>query len=301
MRPIFRHGTAVAKRLLPADAAHLVESKTKHTMTTLRSKSTLALAAMVALPVLSWAGSAEKAVAAEPAAKPSITGNLSLNFDSHFVSFGSDVWGPGHQLLFHPSIELNKAITSDFKLILGTWWDVNDQANSHGVTSSEIGHRVQEVDVWFGGAYTSGILTTTALYQQWMYAGANEQAVELKFAVDTFLKPSLLIHQRLGTGAYGADTVAVLGASYDFKAGPVSFSVPAAVSFESGGYHGGNAGVGFGSLGLSASVPADFVSKDATFSVGVTGYWTDKTVITSNGGANKEKFMNLTAGVSIPF
>ncbi len=271
-------------------------------MTNYRSKSTLALAALIALPVLSWAGSVEKATAAEPAAKPSITGNLSLNVDSHFVSFGSDVWGPNSQILFHPSIELTKAITSDFKLILGTWWDVNDRA------TSSIGNRIQEVDVWFGGAYTTGILTTTALYQQWMYAGTNEQAAELKFAVDTFLKPSLLIHQRLGTGAYGADTVAVLGVAYDFKAGPVSFSVPASVSYESGGYHQGKdatgapvigkSGVGFGSLGLSASVPTDFVSKDSTFSVGVTGYATQKSVIPGNA---KQNFLNLTAGISIPF
>lgn len=269
-------------------------------MTKIRSKSTLALAAMVALPVLSWAGSAEKAVAAEPAAKPSITGNLSLNVDSHFVSFGSDTWGPGHQLLFHPSLELSKSITSDFKLILGTWWDVNDQAVPHGLANSQIGNRVQEVDVWFGGAYTTGILTTTALYQQWMYGNKNEQAVELKFAVDTFLKPSLLIHQQLPT-AYGADTIAVLGASYDLKAGPVSLSIPAAVSFESGGYMGGKSGVGFGSLGLTASVPVEFISKDATFSVGVTGYWTDPDVVTANQGANKAKFMNLTTGINIPF
>ena len=64
-------------------------------MTKYRSKSTLALAALIALPVLSWAGSVEKATAAEPATKPSITGNLSLNLDSHFVSFGQDIWGGG--------------------------------------------------------------------------------------------------------------------------------------------------------------------------------------------------------------
>ena len=272
-------------------------------MTNYRSKSTLALAAMIALPVLSWAGSVEKATAAEPATKPSITGNLSLNLDSHFVSFGSDIWGPNHQLLFHPSLELTKAITSDFKLILGTWWDVNDRL------TSSMGNRIQEVDVWFGGAYTTGPVTTTVLYQQWMYAGMNEQAVELKFAVDTFLKPSLLIHQRLGTGAYGADTVAVLGVSYDFKAGPVSFSVPASVSVESGGYHTknddtgavvttGKAGFGFGSLGLTASIPTEFIAKDATFSMGMTGYATDKVVIPGNV---KQRFMNLTAGINIPF
>lgn len=265
-------------------------------MTKIRSKSTLAFAAMVALPVLSWAGSAEKAVAAEPAAKPSITGNLSLNLDSHFVSFGQDIWGSGQglkTLLFHPSLELTKAITSDFKLILGTWWDVNDRAQS------SIGNRIQEVDVWFGGAYTSGILTTTALYQQWMYLNKNEQAVELKFAVDTFLKPSLLIHERLGTG-YESGTVVVLSAGYDFKAGPVSFSVPASLEYETSGYHGGDkAGIGYGSLGLTGSIPVDFVSKDATFSMGVTGYMTNSDLY--NPTNPKKNFLTFTTGISIPF
>jgi hypothetical protein len=288
---------SLLKGHLPANAAQLVEIKTKHTMTKIRSKSTLALAAMVALPVLSWAGSAEKAVAAEPAAaKPSITGNLSLNLDSHFVSFGQDIWASGqglHTVLFHPTLELSKAINSDFKLILGTWWDVNDRAKS------SIGNRIQEVDVWAGGAYTTGILTTTALYQQWMYLNQNEQAVELKFAVDTFLKPSLLIHERIATG-YDSGTVVVLSAGYDFKAGPVSFSVPAALEYETSGYHPGGtkAGFGYGSLGLTGSVPVDFVSKDATFSMGVTGYMTNSDMIPTNP---KKNFLTFTTGVSIPF
>jgi len=261
------------------------------------STHSLALVASIALPVLSCAGTVEKAKAAEPApVASSITGNLGLNFDSRFVSFGQDTWGPSHQPLFHPSLELTKAVTEEFKLILGTWWDVNDQ-----VTSS-IGNRIQEVDVWFGGSYTTGALTTTALYQNWMYGGKNEQALELKFAVDTFLKPSLLIHQRLPTG-YEGGTVVVLGAAYDFKAGPVSFSVPAAVSFTTADYWTkGDSGIGFGSLGLTASVPTEFVAKGASFSVGVTGYVTNDDVITYNKGAKmNSNFVNLNAGINIPF
>jgi hypothetical protein len=252
---------------------------------------------MVALPVLSWAGTAEKAQAAPAAVpeKPSISGNLSLNFDSHFVSFGQNTWGPNSNLLFHPSLELTKSLNEDVKLILGTWWDVNDRA------VSSIGNRVQEVDVWFGGSYTTGVLTTTAMYQQWMYNSRNEQAVELKFAVDTFLKPSLLIHQRLSTG-YEGGTVIVLGAGYDFKVGPVSFSIPAAVSYTTSNYwSGGDSGIGFGSLGLTGSVPVEFVSKGATFSAGVTGYITNDDVITFNKTPNKANFATFTAGISIPF
>jgi hypothetical protein len=200
-------------------------------------------------------------------------------------------------ILFHPSLELNKAVTDNFKLILGTWWDVNDQ------NTSSIGDRVQEVDVWFGGAYTTGILTTTVMYQQWMYANLHEQAVELKLAVDTFLKPYVLIHERLATD-YNDGTVAILGASYDFKAGPVSFSVPAAVEVESKGYHGGTkAGFGYGSLGLTGSVPVEFISKGASFSVGVTGYTTNNNLFVKDGAPSNpaKSFLTYTTGLSIPF
>ena len=50
-------------------------------------------------------------------------------------------------------------------------------------------------------------------------------------------------------------------------------------------------------LGLTGSVPIDFVSKDATFSVGITGYSTNKDCITN---ANKS-FLTYTTGISIPF
>ena len=266
-------------------------------MKTPHSTRSLSFAIAIALPVFSWAGTPEKAKAAPVAEseKPSISGNLSLNVDSRFVSFGQDTWGKSHHALFHPSIEITKSLNENTKLILGTWWDVNDQA------VSQIGNRIQEVDVWMGGSYTSGILTTTALYQHWMYAGLNEQAAELKLAVDTFLKPSLLVHQRFDTSCKGG-TVVVLGASYDLKAGPVSISIPAAVSYTTANYWAkGDSGVGFGSLGLTGSVPTEFVAKGATFSVGVTGYATNSDVITYNGAPRKANFMNLSAGLSIPF
>lgn len=253
------------------------------------------LAALIALPSLSFAGTSVAPAAASAAPASSITGNLGLNFDSKFVSFGSDVWS-NQNLLFHPSLELNKAITNDFKLILGTWWDVNDIGTVDPKTES-IGHRIREVDVWFGGSYTIDKLTFTGLYQQWMYAGKNEQAIELKIAADVLLKPSLLIHQRLGTG-YKEGTVAVLGVQQDFALGPISFSIPAAVSVETSGYHGGDSGVGFGSLGLTASVPAKFISEKATFSAGVTGYMTNSDVIPANA---KKNFVNFSTGISIPF
>jgi len=77
-----------------------------------------------------------------------VSGSLSLAGNTHFISYGADVWGAGSDLddiLFNPSIEITTEIAPGVTGILGTWWDVNDNAESN------IGEDyVQEVDVWFG-------------------------------------------------------------------------------------------------------------------------------------------------------
>lgn len=276
-------------------------TKTLHTMKNISSASLLA--ALVAFPAMSFAGTAEKAAPAPVAPILSdISGTLSLNADSHFASFGHDVWGRGHNFLFHPSVEFTKTVTSDFKLILGTWWDVNSMS---GPAYSKIGKHIQEIDVWGGASYTMGKVTVTGLFQDWMYNGHSEKAAEVKVSVDTFLKPALLVHQRFlsETGGNKDGTLALLSAGYDFTVGPVSFSIPAAVSVETSGYHGGKSGVGFGSLGLMGTIPVPFIANKATFTAGVTGYATNTSVIAYNKttrGANAN-YVNLTAGISIPF
>jgi len=260
------------------------------------------MAALVALPAISFAGSTTAAPAAPMAPILSdISGSLNLNFDSHFASFGADVWGRGHNLFFHPSVEFTKTVTPDFKLILGTWWDVNSMATPG---YQKIGDHVQEIDVWGGASYTMGKVTLTGLYQDWMYNGHQEKAVELKIGVDTFLKPSLLIHQRFNseTGGNKDGTVAVLGAGYDFTVGPVAVSVPAALSVETSGYHGGKSGVGFGIARTHGTVPVPFIANKATFTAGVTGYATNTSVIAASKGATRTaNYLVFTGGISIPF
>ena len=56
--------------------------------------------------------------------------------------------------------------------------------------------------MWLGGGYTYEKLSVSLTYQEWMYADDSERIVDLGFAYDTFLKPSLVIHGRVdGNGA----------------------------------------------------------------------------------------------------
>jgi hypothetical protein len=257
--------------------------------------TTIALAAAAVLA--SAQAFAGPAPAPAPAPEKSrVSGTLSLTVDTHFISYGADVWGAGSSFsdpLFHPQLEISVQMTEQFKLIFGTWWDVNDNA------VSSIGGSVQEVDLWAGFAYTSGPLTYTLLYQEWMYANDSERIVDFKVAYDTFLKPTLTIHGRVdGIDAQEEGVVAVLSGAYDFAAGPVNFSIPGAVAFATDNFHGGDAGLAYASLGLQGSIALKGALEGTTVSAGVTYYHTEDSVIPGNPDSD---FVTGNVGVSFSF
>lgn len=258
-------------------------------------KTTILLAAAVALTTTTTFAGTPAAPMTAPV-KSRVSGTLSLTVDTHFVSYGADVWAGGNTLsnaLFHPQLEISVQMTEQFKLIFGSWWDVNDKA------VSSIGGKVQEVDLWAGFAYTSGPLTYTLLYQEWMFAGDSERIVDFKVAYDTFLKPTLTLHGRVdGNGGQEEGVVGVVSGSYDFAAGPVNFSIPAAVAFCTDEYHGGDAGFAYASLGLQSSIALKGVMEGTTLSAGVTFYHTEDSVIPGNVDSD---FFTGNVGVSFSF
>jgi len=216
---------------------------------------------------------------AAPAAP--VSGTFSLDVNTHFISYGQDVWSAGTRWdnpTFNPSLELTIAGPKDLKFIVGTWWDMNDNA----VTS--IGDKkIQEVDVWAGASYTIDKVTVKALYQEWMYAGDSERIVDLIVSAGVFLNPSLTIHSRIdGNGTQGRGVVAVLGISHTLPAGPVSLSFPLNVAFASGNYFGGTGGYAFTSVGANASLPLKFLPGSWSLNAGVTGYHTREEVYPTN-------------------
>jgi len=258
-----------------------------------------------------YAGSVETIT--PPATAPMedvISGVLKLDFNSHFISYGADVWGDGSSLsdpTFNPMLELAFALPADLTLTLGTWWDVNSKVDS------AIGGRIQEVDVWTGLSYSFDKLTVSVTYQAWMYASDTEDILDLKFAYDTFLSPSLTIHQRLDQGAAIGDegTVLVLGLSHSVDAGPVSFSFPINIAyFATDGFHQNatllsaeaDSGFGYVSVGVAAALPLSPYIGDAygdwTLNGGLTYFITSDDVIPNNP---QDSFLTASLGLGLSF
>lgn len=234
--------------------------------------------------------------------KPFVSGTLALTVDTHFISYGADVWGAGKKWndpLFHPMLELGFDLGGGFKGILGTWWDVN---NNTDTTATSIGNnKIQEVDVWAGVSYGFEEWTFTAIYQEWMYGGQSERIVDLKAGYSHFLNPSLTLHCRVDGDGMETGVAAVLGVApgktFD-DLGGLSLSVPVNVAFETDEFHGGDSGFSFASVGLSAGLPLKFMKGNWSLNAGVTLYHTNDEVIPGNP---KETFVTGSAGLTLSF
>jgi hypothetical protein len=284
---------------------------------------------------VAYAGTAEETAPVAPApVEDVISGVLKLDFNTHFISYGSDVWGDGSSMsdpTFNPMVELAFALPADLTLTLGTWWDVNSKIDS------AIGGRIQEVDVWTGLSYSIDKLTISATYQAWMYGSDTENILDVKFAYDTFLSPSLTIHQRLNQGAAVGDegTILLVGLSHSIEAGPVTVSFPVNIAyFATEGFH-QNAvaalpatpavppalgvpgipampavpaiaeaddGLGYLSIGVAAALPLNPYIGDAygdwTLNGGLTYYITDDGVIPNNP---QDSFLTANLGLALSF
>jgi opacity protein-like surface antigen len=240
---------------------------------------------------------AQDAVMEEPEA-PVVTGTLSLTGNTHFISYGQDIWGAGTSWdapIFNPSIELSYDLGGGFSAILGTWWDLNNNAPSN------IGNVIQEVDAWIGLGYGAGDWSFTLLYQEWMYASQSERIVDFIVGYDHWLNPSLTLHARVDHDIgpdFSNGLATVLGIAPGTEAGPVSFSFPVNVAFDTDEFHGGDAGFSFASVGAGASVPLTFLRGAWTLDAGVTFYHTNDDVIPSNPD---EDFLTGSLGVTLAF
>ncbi|TAE76551.1 MAG: hypothetical protein EAZ65_07765 [Verrucomicrobia bacterium] len=271
-------------------------------------KSTVLKSALISTllgTAASMAGEAEATTTTESGSK--FAGTLNLDLNSHFISYGFDVWGDGNDVedgTFNPSLELTWALPADFTAILGTWWDVNDKV------PSAIGGKLQEVDVWAGLGYKVGDLSITGLYQNWIYGSANEQIVDVKFAYDCLLAPSLTIHNRVDPGASGGQngTVLVAGVSHSVEAGPVTFSFPVNIAyFLEDDFHPAStdSGLGYGSLGATATYALGFLGEEYgswNLHGGLTYYVTDSDVVAnSDAGRPDNDFLTANIGIGCAF
>lgn len=252
----------------------------------------------------------------EPAEDGCISAVLTLAANSHFISYGKDVWADGSSMShlgFNPSLEYTFKLPENFALTLGTWWDVNDGKET-GVDPL-IGGNIQEIDLWTGLSYTIDKFTIGATYQAWIYGGKTEDIIDVKVAYDTLLSPSLTLHNRVNEGATGSDngSVLVLGLSHTFELGPVSLSTPLnfAYNFDTGFNNvrdaAGNLvttsdnGYAYTSLGLQAAYPLEFLGDcygEWSLLAGLTYYFTEDDVLPGNP---TDEFLTYNFGLSASF
>ena len=226
--------------------------------------------------------------------KPFITGNLSLFYDTHFISYGQDVWGVGNdwgEWFFHPSMELDFQITDSLQFYVNVWADVNDQIEG------DIGDYVQEIDVNVGFYYTLDKFKFQLGYGSWNYASQTEHIIDGKVTyMDGLINPFVAVHGRVGIDLPGYDegVVAQVRVAPSTTLGPVSLSFPVTVSFDTDGFHAGGEGFAYVSAGVGASIP---IHKQISLSLGATYYHTQDDVIPNAD----EDFVVGSAGIVFTF
>ncbi|MGJ8697324.1 MAG: hypothetical protein ACSHYF_13485 [Verrucomicrobiaceae bacterium] len=236
--------------------------------------------------------SAASLVAASTAQAGDLSASLSLDANSHFISYGFDVWGAGddQDILFNPSLSLDYKLNDCWTLNTGFWLDVNDKPAGSSF-------RTQETDTWIGFAYSKDIYSVSATYQSWQYAGDTEQILDVSFALDTFLSPSITWHNRLDPGASGGfnGSFLVFGAEHSFDINEkLSVSIPVSVGFALSEFHTVQDGYGYASVGLQGSYA---INDTTAFNFGMTYYDTDSGVV----GNAEDSFVTYNAGVSFSF
>ena len=225
-----------------------------------------------------------------------LTGSISLDMNSHFISYGANVHGNGDNpdWSFHPALSINYAINDQWTFTTGFWLDVNDNPTPDNASPS---FETRETDVWVGLSYTTGITTISGTFQNWQYAGASEEVFDLGISLDTFLSPSLTIHKRFNAGGSGGfeGTFAVLGFKHGFDVtDDFSVSVPVSIGWALDEFHTTEDGYGFASVGLQGSLA---INADSSFNFGVSHYDTDSDVT----GRADDSFFTYNAGFSYDF
>ena len=109
---------------------------------------------------------------AQPQGADKIYGSVGVDYASHFVSYGGDVWGGGNDFYGSQSttfayIDLGADLPNGFALTFGAWSDINNNTDEQ-----TIGGNIQEIDVYGGLTYTTGAVTLRPRCG-WRLAGAS--------------------------------------------------------------------------------------------------------------------------------
>lgn len=238
-------------------------------------------------------------------AAENVSGDIGFNTNTHFVSYGVDVWGAGNGFYgsrMTNSIygDLGVKLTPDISYGLNVWTDLNTNV------PSGLGGSVQEIDINNTLSYNIGAgFSASATFGAWSYAGDVEDVVDLGLGYDDSslwgngfaLNPHLTFHDRVagnGTQKIGSAFVLGVGPSFPLWDSGFSLSIPAGIAFFTthdfqGGTAAGSGGIGYGYAGASLATPLSFIPASygawsANFDL--IGYFTSPTYIPGNPEAN---------------
>lgn len=235
------------------------------------------------------------------AANENVSGSLSLDFNSHFMSYGANVWGAntediGDEFLFQPSAGISFALSEGSAIYSGIWADVNDLA------TSSIADSVQEIDVWIGYYFTVGDFKIDFTLQSWMYASETEGIFDVTVSYDTMFSPYVKFHNRFEAvgGQQKSTIIEVGGTAYSTTVGTFSISVPVAIAFAPQEYHvAGEEGYVYALTGVKFSTPLGIPDSYGSWDLhgGVVYYDTE---YRTTGNA-ETGYLTASLGVGVAF
>ena len=241
-----------------------------------------------------------------------------VDFQSHFISYGLDVWGGGDDpspfsddSTIFSYAQVDAAITEDFGIFFNIWGDLNDNVESN------IGGAIQEIDLTAGATYQiDDRFGTSVSIGHWAYASDVEYVLDLGVSFDDaglygesgfYLSPSVLLHYRFdGNGGQEEALAVVVGLSPGLSVDvdddlAVDISFPVNVAFFGDEFQGGDSGFGYVSVSASFSVPLTFVAEkygDWGAYAAATFYHTEEDAIPTNPESD---FLTTSFGLSYGF
>lgn len=267
----------------------------------MKLKNTLTLGAICASAFLATSAQAEE--------ESPWSFSFSLDANSHFMSYGANVWKPdtdeiGDEWLFQPSASLGYDISETQGLYAGIWFDINSLADDPDV-GPDLGDDTQEMDVWIGYWFNVGDFTIDLTLQQWYYASETEGIFDVTVSYDCMFSPYIKAHNRIeSVGGQEKGTIFEAGVTlYEGEYEGLSYSFSAGVAFNFDDYHvEGEDGYAYSFIGASASyVIYSSDSVEIDLHGGLTYYDTDEDNVGNFDSDGDEVGGILTASFGIGF
>lgn len=188
---------------------------------------------------------------------------LSLDANSHFISYGANVWGDetediGDEWLFQPSMSIDYAISETSGVYVGAWFDINGvEGAGPGDVGPDLGGDTKEMDLWVGYYFGLGDFTFDFTLQQWYYGGETEGIFDVTVSYDMMFSPYIKAHNRfevVGDGQQKGTMFEVGATLYEGEYEGLGYGLSAGVGFSFDDYHvAGEDGYAYSFIGASAS------------------------------------------------